>query len=182
VEPTVDEAETYTPFFGSRRGSVAIATPLGVLLVAGATVIGPAVGRSSPTSPAAAPAAITTPPSRSSSSKVTSTPGTDSAAVLPPAQPGKKILPPAMSSEQSDRTRAELNAAAARLPTHMTLTAPTSRAQYAGQTPTYTEDIVSCPHIADRLAADLGARWTYYCAGGVRRCRVRTCLQSGAGP
>jgi hypothetical protein len=66
-----------------------------------------------------------------------------------------------MSTEQYDKTRTELTALAARLPAHLTLTAPATRAQYAGQTPYYDEDIVSCPHIADRLAADLGARWTY---------------------
>jgi hypothetical protein len=72
-----------------------------------------------------------------------------------------KVIPPAMSSEQAEKTRTELTALAARLPSRLALTAPATWAQYAAQTPTYDQDIVSCPHIADRLAADLGARWTY---------------------
>jgi hypothetical protein len=66
-----------------------------------------------------------------------------------------------MTAEQNANTRVELTALAARLPAHLSLTAPATWAQWAGATPTYADDIVSCPHIADRLAADLGGSWTY---------------------
>jgi hypothetical protein len=72
-----------------------------------------------------------------------------------------KVIPPPISSAQYAESRAELAALAPRLPAHLTLTAPATWAQYAGRTPDYDQDIVSCPHIADRLAADLGTRWTY---------------------
>ena len=72
----------------------------------------------------------------------------------------EKYLPPAMTDAQLAATRAELTALAPLLP-HLALTAPAAWAPYAHETPDYAEDIVSCPHVADRLATDLGDRWTY---------------------
>jgi hypothetical protein len=141
----------------ARRRTAAIVGALGVLLVAGAVVAGVAVARTPSSAPPAGPPASTTPetpkvaPAASPSATATGT--TDPLT--------GKVLPVPMSTEQYARTRTALTALAARLPAHLTLTAPASWAQYAGATPTYDEDIVSCPHIADRLFADLGARWTY---------------------
>jgi hypothetical protein len=73
---------------------------------------------------------------------------------------GKYIAPP-LSAEQAARTRTELAALAARLPAHLRLTPPATWAQYAGTTPEYAEDVVSCPHVAATLGAELGQKWTY---------------------
>ena len=166
VEAPVGDEERTTGSAGARRRAAAIAGGLAVVLMAGGVVAAVAVARSSVAAPAAAPAATTTLPTGSASSAMTGTstpvsPGSTSAAVATPAQLGEKVVPPAMSTEQIDKTRTELTALGARLPAHLVLTAPATWAQYAGQTPSYSDDIVSCPHIADRLAADLGARWTY---------------------
>jgi hypothetical protein len=155
---------------GTRRRTLAIAVAFVVLV--GVVVAGVAVARSSASASATATAATAT--SAPVTAMATSKPnaGTTaptavcaSASVTSPAtttdQNTGKLIPPAMSSEQDTKTRAELTALAARLPAQLTLTAPATWAQYAGQTPDYDQDIVSCPHIADRLAADLGARWTY---------------------
>lgn len=168
TSPELDEGES-SPGDGAaigspdRRRALAIAGALIVLLLAGAIVAGIAVSRSLASTPAAAPVAITTSSTVPPPSVASSTPATVSSSVAapPPALPGKKVAPPAMSAEQGDRTRSELTALAARLPAHLALTAPATWAQWAGQTPSYTDDIVSCPHIAARLDADLGERWTY---------------------
>jgi hypothetical protein len=126
--------------------------------VAAAVVAVVVLGRSTGTS-VAAPATPTgtSAPSRASG---TTQPATSMTA-QPTVIPGKeKYVPPPMTDAQLAATRAELAALAPRLP-HLALTAPAGWAQYAGRTPEYAEDITSCPHIADRLAADLGDRWTY---------------------
>ncbi|HEV7212791.1 MAG TPA: hypothetical protein VGN47_13870 [Blastococcus sp.] len=143
--------------------SVLVVLVVAGVVVAGVVVAGVAVGRSPVAAPALSPIATTRVPLGSAPSIGTAAPTpvpTPSAArtVSPPA---KKITPPAMSAEQYARTRTELTALAVRLPAALRLTAPASWAPYAGRTPEYRDDIVSCPHIAARLGADLGARWTY---------------------
>jgi hypothetical protein len=146
---------------GTPRRTGASAGAVAIVVLAGAIVAGVAVARSSASPPATAATATSTPdvgkpaPAAVSASAPVTAPATTT------DQNTGKVIPPAMSSEQYDKTRTELTALAVRLPAHLTLTAPATWAQYAGQTPAYDEDIVSCPHIADRLAADLGARWTY---------------------
>jgi hypothetical protein len=141
------------------RRVVAGVAGLAVLLVVGATVAGVAIARSSAATPVATPVRITVAPSGSAAATPSSAPVTSSSAAA--AALGTKVIPPAMSAEQLETTRAELTALAARLPADLLLTAPATWAQWAGQTPSYTDDVVSCPHIADGLAADLGERWTY---------------------
>lgn len=145
---------------GARRRTVAIASAAAIVVLAGALVAGVAVSRSSASSPTTAAT-----PTSTDAGKAAHPAASMSAPVTTPAtttdQNTGKVVPPAMSSAQQDTTRTELTALAARLPAHLALTAPATWAQYAGQTPTYDQDVVSCPHIADRLAADLGARWTY---------------------
>jgi len=150
---------------GGRRRTVVIAGAVAIVVLAGAVAAGVVVARSSAASPVAALTASTTP---STSPDIGKAAPAAASATAPGAAPAAttdqntgKMIPPAMSTEQYGKTRTELIALAARLPAHLTLTAPATWAQYAGQTPTYDQDIVSCPHIADRLAADLGARWTY---------------------
>jgi len=70
--------------------------------------------------------------------------------------------PLAMTPEQRDRTRAELEDLGAHLPTGVSLRAPAAWARWAGATPSYARDIDGCPHIAARMAKSLGGgRWTY---------------------
>lgn len=165
AEAPVGDEERRTGPAGARRRAVTIASGLAVLLVAGAIVAAVTVGRSSaaPAGPAQPTTQTLTPHTVAPASASVS--ATATATVAGPAvttdQNTGKVIPPPMSTEQAAKTRAELTALAARLPGHLSLTAPATWAQYAGQTPSYADDIVSCPHIADRLAADLGARWTY---------------------
>lgn len=146
---------------GTRRRTVVRAGAVAIVVLAGAVVAGVAVAPSSAFPPATAATAISTP----NAGKTAPAAGPASAPATAPAtttdQNTGKVVPPPMSTEQYTKTRTELTALAARLPAHLTLTAPPTWAQYAGQTPSYDQDIVSCPHIADRLATDLGARWTY---------------------
>jgi hypothetical protein len=158
VEAHVGDNERTPGSAGVRRRRATTAGGLAILLVAGVVVAAVAVGRSSTSAPAA-PAATTSPQTGKVAPVSAPVPAAGPAVSTDPRT--GKVIPPAMSIEQYDKTRTELTALAARLPAHLTLTAPATWAQYAGQEPTYDEDIVSCPHIADRLAADLGARWTY---------------------
>lgn len=158
TDPPEDDAGP--PVRRPRR--VAAAASLAAVVVVAAAVVAVVVfGRSTGTS-AAAPA---TPTATSSPrpSVTSSLPAADRTSVLPQPTviPGKeKYVPPPMTDAQLAATRTELAALAPRLP-HLALTAPATWAQYAGSTPDYDQDIVSCPRIADRLAADLGNRWTY---------------------
>ena len=157
-EPTADEGPGSA---GTRRRTAVMAGAAALAVLVGAVTAGVAIAGSSNSAPATAATTTSTP----TTGDVVTTSVPVSASVSAPAtttdENTGKVIPPAMSSEQSEKTRTELTALAARLPTHLALTAPTTWAQYAGQTPTYDEDIVSCPHIADRLASDLGERWTY---------------------
>jgi hypothetical protein len=146
---------------GTRRRTGVIAGAVAIVVLAAAVVAGVAVARSSASPPVTAATATSTPDVGKAAPAAVSAPAPVTAPAPTTDQNTGKVIPPAMSSEQYDKTRTELTALAARLPAHLTLTAPATWAQYAGQTPTYDADIVSCPHIADRLAADLGARWTY---------------------
>jgi hypothetical protein len=163
TSPENDQAEAPTDGdTGSariRRRTLVIAAAISIVVLAGALVAGVAVARSSVSSPATAATATSTPDTGNAAPAAAYASATAPATTTDPST--GKVVPPAMSAGQYDQTRTELAALAARLPAHLTLTAPATWAQYAGQTPSYDEDIVSCPHIADRLAADLGARWTY---------------------
>jgi len=157
-EPTADEGPGSA---GTRRRTAVLAGAAGLAVLVGAVTAGVAIAGSS--NPAPATAATTTSTPTTGDVVTTSVPVSASVSAPATTTDGNtgKVIPPAMSSEQSEKTRTELTALAARLPAHLALTAPATWAQYGGQTPSYDEDIVSCPHIADRLAADLGARWTY---------------------
>jgi hypothetical protein len=143
----------------ARRRIGVIAGALAILLTAGIVVVAVAARSSAPASTASA---------TTSASPMSGTPAAT------PASPSLTGAPtPAetsacadkfgvcMSAAQNANTRVELTALAARLPAHLSLTAPATWAQWAGATPTYADDIVSCPHIADRLGGALGGRWTY---------------------
>ena len=158
VEAHVGDNEGTPGSAGVGRRRATTVGGLAILLAAGVVVAAVTVGRSSTSAPAA-PAATTSPQTGKVAPVAAPVPAAGPAVSTDPRT--GKVIPPAMSTGQYDKTRTELTALAARLPGQLTLTAPASWAQYAGQTPTYDEDIVSCPHIADRLAADLGARWTY---------------------
>ena len=158
VEPGVHEG---TRSARSRRRVAALAGAAGLVVLAGAVTAGVAIAGPSGSAPTTAATQAGTqgagnavPTAVPMSTSVTASVRTTDANT-------GKVIPPAMSSEQAEKTRTELAALATRLPAHLALTAPATWAQYAGETPTYDQDIVSCPHIADRLAADLGARWTY---------------------
>lgn len=70
--------------------------------------------------------------------------------------------PLAMTEDQRQKTRDELESVGSRLPTGVALTAPAAWAKWAGSTPSYARDIDGCPHIAARLAKSFGqGRWTY---------------------
>jgi len=145
---------------GTRRRTVVRAGAVAIVVLAGA-VAGVAVARSSAAPPATAATATSTPDAGKTAPTAASVSAPATAPATTTDQNTGKLIPPPMSTEQYTKTSTELTALAARLPADLTLTAPPTWAQYAGQTPDYDQDIVSCPHIADRLAADLGARWTY---------------------
>lgn len=72
------------------------------------------------------------------------------------ATPGATMLP-----AQAEPLREELTALADRLPSGVALHAPSSWAHWAGAPPSYARDVDGCPHLARRLGALLGGRWTY---------------------
>jgi hypothetical protein len=146
---------------GTRRRTGVIAGTVAIVVLAAAVVAGVAVARSSASPPATATTASSTPDVGKAAPAAASAPAPVTTPATTIDHNTGKVIPPAMSREQYDTTRTELTALAPRLPAHLTLTAPAAWAQYAGRTPNYDDDIVSCPHIADRLAADLGPRWTY---------------------
>jgi hypothetical protein len=159
VDEPIDDGGTGS--VGTRRRTGVIAGAVAIVVLAAVVVAGVAVARSSASPPATTATATSTPDVGKPAPATVSASAPVTAPAATTDQNTGKVIPPAMSREQDDKTRTELTALAARLPAHLTLTAPPTWAQYAGQTPAYDEDIVSCPHIADRLAADLGARWTY---------------------
>ena len=136
-----------------------IAGALAILLTAGTVVIA-AAARSSAPAPTVAATTSASPTSRTTEA----TPASPSVTGAPTPATTSTCADKfgvCMTAAQNANTRVELTALAARLPAHLSLTAPATWAQWARATPTYADDIVSCPHIADRLAADLGGRWTY---------------------
>jgi hypothetical protein len=143
----------------SRRRIGVIAGALAVLLAAGTAVVAVAARSSAP-----APTASATTSALPTSATTPITPASPSLTGAPTPAATSTCADKfgvCMSAAQNATTRAELTALAARLPAHLSLTAPATWAQWAGATPTYADDIVSCPHLADRLAAGLGGRWTY---------------------
>jgi hypothetical protein len=101
----------------------------------------------------AAPVAATT-----SAARPTATPTPTPAPTPTPSSTN----PLAMSEDQRQRTRSELESTGSRLPTGVALTAPAAWKKWAGSAPSYARDIDGCPHIAARMAASLGrGRWTY---------------------
>jgi hypothetical protein len=141
----------------ARRRIGVSAGALAILLTAGTVVVAVAARSPAPSasgSTSASPTSATTPAAPASPSPT----GAPTPAATTTCADKFGVC---MSDAQNANTRVELTALAARLPANLSLTAPATWAQWAGATPTYADDIVSCPHIADRLAADLGGSWTY---------------------
>ena len=83
-----------------------------------------------------------------------SVPASGSAAPTP--APVQQMSPDALAM-----TRAELANLAARLPAHVSMTAPAGWRKANGATPTYSRPGVSCPQVFGWIGGRLGGQWTY---------------------
>jgi hypothetical protein len=142
------------------RHSVLRWTPVAVLAGAAVVLLVLVVGSAMPSQPVMGPApgAAATPAALRATvaSTASPTPAPTPAGTAAPANPL------AMTAAQRDATRRKLADLGARLPTGVSLTAPTAWKKWAGGTPSYAREIDGCPHLAARLAQILGGgRWTY---------------------
>jgi len=119
------------------------------------------------TAAAAAPAPVPTTGPVAAPSSAAAAPSTGALGTLvpTPAPDGVKETGVAMTAPERVAAEAELRAfAAAHLQSPVALTGP---AGWAGQDPgqAQPDGIATCPHLADRLEAELGGRWTYTWGG-----------------
>jgi hypothetical protein len=127
--------------------AVALIVPVVLVGVAIAPSV-PATGSAAPT-PAGATFAGT--PSAHTAAKPSSPPS-----ATPTPAPVQQMSPDALAM-----TRAELANLAARLPTHVSMTAPSGWRKANGATPTYSKPGVSCPQVYGWIGGRLGGQWTY---------------------
>jgi hypothetical protein len=121
--------------------------PVALLAAAAAYLLVLVVGTAVPDGPASMDTALV-----ATAAPTTAAPGP---AAPSTTAPDPTTVDPASPLENS------LAALHGRLPTGIALRAPTAWARWAGRTPSYARDIDGCPHIATKLAAALGGRWTY---------------------
>lgn len=139
--------------------------PVGVLGVAAAVLIALVVDTAVSGRPAAAGSPTTAPTTTTRTTAATPEPVRPAPATV--ADPAKGTLPPPLTDAQKAAERAALTAEAARLTRRLTLSSPAGWDQYLPAGKTYpgsstAEDIATCPHLADRLSAVLGAKMSYW--------------------
>lgn len=154
--PAVDDETTR-----SRRPAWLRWLPVGVLGVAAAVLIALVVDTAVTGRPAAARGPATT------TRTTAATPEPVRPAPATVADPAKGTLPPPLTDAQKAAERAELTAEAARLTRRLALSSPAGWDQYLPAGKIYpgsstAEDIATCPHLADRLSAALGAKMSYW--------------------
>jgi len=124
-----------------------------VALIVPVVLVGVAIAPSVPASGSAAPTPAGATFARTASAHTAAKP---SPAATPTPAPVQQMSPDALAM-----TRAELANLAARLPAHVSMTAPAGWRKANGATPTYSKPGVSCPQVYGWIGGRLGGQWTY---------------------